>query len=166
MASAGTAPARVPAPTSAPNAVAAARVVSGAKWFYWIAALSMVNSLVAVFGGNFHFVLGLGITSVVDEVARRAGSAGTVLDFVINGFVAGVFVVFGMFAVKSQKWAFYLGMGLYVLDGLLLLIGQDILSVGFHAYALFYIYRGLAAVNQVQAATPATMMSGGTIVPQ
>src|SRR5690348_7668634 len=106
MASAGTAPARVPAPTSAPNVIAAARVVSGAKWFYWIAALSMVNSLVAVFGGNFHFVLGLGITSVVDELAKRAGSAGTILDFVINGFVAGVFVLFGIFAVKGQKWAF------------------------------------------------------------
>jgi hypothetical protein len=85
---------------------------------------------------------------------------------VINGFVAGVFVVFGTFAVKRQKWAFYAGMALYVLDGLLLLMGQDILSVGFHAYALFYIYRGLAAVNQLQEATPATMMAGGTIGPQ
>ena len=166
MASAGTAPARVPTPSPTPNLIAAARVVNGAKWFYWIAGLSVVNSLVVVFGGNFHFVLGLGITSVVDELAKRAGSAGTVLDFVINGFVAGVFVVFGTFAVKRQKWAFYAGMALYVLDGLLLLMDQDILSVGFHAYALFYIYRGLAAVNQLQEATPATMMAGGTIGPQ
>jgi hypothetical protein len=168
MASAGTVPARIPDSTPTPNLIAAARVVNGAKWFYWIAGLSMVNSLVVVFGGNFHFVLGLGITSVVDELAKRAGSAGTVLDLVINGFVAGVFVLFGTFAVKRQKWAFYAGMGLYVMDGLLLLMGQDILGVAFHAYALFCIYRGLAAVNQLQksASTPATLMAGGTIGPQ
>jgi hypothetical protein len=68
MASTGTAPARGPTSTATPNLIAAARVVNGAKWFYWIAGLSLVNSLVVVFGGNFHFVLGLGITSVVDEL--------------------------------------------------------------------------------------------------
>ena len=168
MASAGTAPVRIPTQSPAPNLMAVARVINGAKWFYWIAGLSMVNSLVVVFGGNFHFVVGLGITSVVDELAKRAGSAGTVLDLVINGFVAGVFVLFGMFALKRQKWAFYTGMALYLLDGLLLLIGQDILGVAFHAYALFCIYRGLAAVNELQKAanTPVTLMAGGSIGPQ
>jgi hypothetical protein len=166
MASAGTAPARVSAPNPAPNLVAAAHVSNGAKWFYWIAGLSLVNSLVVLFGGDFHFVVGLGITSVVDVLAKQAGSAGTVLDIVINGFVAGIFVLFGAFALKAQKWAFLAGMALYALDGLLLLTVMDIFSVAFHAYALFAIYRGLAAVDQLQKATPATMMAGGTIDPR
>ena len=34
-----------------------------------------------------------------------------------------------------------------VLDGLLLLMAQDYLSVAFHAYALYCIYRGLAAAQ-------------------
>ena len=130
--------------------IAAARVRAGAKWFYWIAGLSMINSLVVIFGGNFHFVIGLGITSVVDVFAKRVGSAGSVLDIIINGFVAGVFVLFGTFAAKAQKWAFLVGMGLYLADGLLLLGVKDILSVAFHAYALYAIYRGLAAADQVQ----------------
>lgn len=131
--------------------VAAGRVRAGAKWFYWIAGLSMINSLVVMTGGNFHFVVGLGITSVVDGLAKQVGSAGAVLDIVINSFVAGVFVLFGKFAVKTQKWAFLLGMALYAVDGLLLLAVRDYLSLGFHAYALYAIYRGFEAVNQVQA---------------
>jgi len=154
MASIGTAPAQasermqqVNERAAVAKMVSAGRVSAGAKWFYWIAGLSLINSLVVILGGNFHFVVGLGITSVVDALAKQAGSMGSVLDIVINGFVAGVFVLFGHFAVKGQKWAFLVGMALYVLDGLLLLTVKDYLSVGFHAYALFAIYRGLQAVE-------------------
>jgi len=154
MASIGTAPAQasermqqVNERAAVAKMVSAGRVSAGAKWFYWIAGLSLINSLVVILGGNFHFVVGLGITSVVDALAKQAGSMGSVLDIVINGFVAGVFVLFGYFAVKGQKWAFLVGMALYVLDGLLLLTVKDYLSVGFHAYALFAIYRGLQAVE-------------------
>ncbi|MGA7382430.1 MAG: hypothetical protein WBX03_16390 [Terriglobales bacterium] len=130
--------------------VTAARMRAGAKWFYWIAGLSMINSLAVMSGSNFHFVVGLGITLVVDAMARQVGSMGSVLDIVINGFVSGVFVLFGYFAVKAQKWAFLVGMGLYALDGLLLLGVKDYLGMGFHAYALFAIYRGFALAEQVQ----------------
>lgn len=166
MASTGAAPARISAPIPVPNLAAAARVSNGAKWFYWIAGLSLVNSMVVMFGGNFHFVIGLGITSVVDALAKPAGAAGSILDFVINGFVAGIFVLFGIFAVKGQKWAFLAGMALYVLDGLLLFTVMDILSVAFHAYALFAMYRGFAAVDQLKTMPSANMMAGGTIDPQ
>ena len=127
--------------------VAMARVKAAAKWFYWVAGLSVINSLVVISGGNFHFVVGLGITSVVDAMAKRIGNAGTVLDLIINGFVAGVFVLFGHFASKAQKWAFFVGMALYAADALLLVSAKDYLSVGFHAYALFAIYRGMTAAE-------------------
>lgn len=146
MASAGTAPAPLNNTATVAQATALARVRVSARWFYWIAGLSLINSAVVIFGGSFHFVVGLGITSVVDALAKQAGSTGIVLDLIINGFVAALFVLFGSCAGKAQKWAFFVGMGLYTLDGLLLLMGGDILSVGFHAYALFCIYRGLAAV--------------------
>jgi hypothetical protein len=143
MASAGTAPATVNSAATVAQATALARVRVSARWFYWIAGLSLINSAVVIFGGSFHFVVGLGITSVVDALTKQAGSAGIVLDLIINGFVAGLFVLFGSCASKAQKWAFIVGLGLYALDGLLLLMARDILSVAFHAYALFCIYRGL-----------------------
>jgi hypothetical protein len=128
----------------------AAQARAGAKWFYWIAGLSMVNSLVILRGGNLHFVVGLGITSLVDGLARKVGEAGPVLDLVISGFMAGVFAVFGRFAVKTQKWAFVGGMGLYTIDAALLLAARDYLAVGFHVFALYAVYRGYTAAKLVQ----------------
>ena len=151
-------PAPVP-PINQSSIIALARVRVAAKWFYWIAALSMINSAVMISGGNFHFVVGLGITSIVDAVAKPAGSLGSALDLVINAFIAGVFALFGFFAVKAQKWAFVTGMALYALDGVLCLIASDYLSAGFHAYALYSIYRGLANIEQAQPAIEAISRS-------
>ena len=131
--------------------MAAARAKTGARWFYWIAGLSMINSIVMITGGNLHFVVGLGITSVVDAMAKKVGSAGSVLDLIINGFVAGIFVLLGTFAVKVQRWAFVLGMALYAIDGLLLLGVKDFFSVAFHTWALYAIYRGYTAAKMIQA---------------
>lgn len=154
MASTGAAPApisnntgAVAQPATVAQSAALNRVRVSANWFYWIAGLSLVNSAVVIFGGKFHFVIGLGITGVVDVLAKQAGSAGAVLDLVINGMVAGGLVLLGNFANKAQKWAFLVGMALYAADGLLLLMAGDILSVGFHAYVLYRIYLGLAATN-------------------
>lgn len=129
--------------------VAAGRVRAGAHWFYWIAGLSLINSLIVFSGGSLHFVVGLGISSVVDAMAKRIGNMGTVLDLVINGFVVAVLVLFGLLASKAQKWAFVLGMMLYAADGLLLLAFKDYLAAGFHAYALWAIYRGYQAAQQI-----------------
>jgi hypothetical protein len=157
-------------PTASPSSaslMAIARVRIAANWFNWIAGLSLINSAVIAFGGNFHFVIGLGITAFVDELAKRAGSMGTVLDLIINGFVAGVFFLFGYFGKQAHKWAFLVGMTFYALDGGLALLAGDILSAGFHAYALFMIYRGFAAIGQFPVtATPAAALGSASLGPQ
>ena len=48
------------------------RFRSGASWFYWIAGLSIVNSLVVHLQGQWAFVIGLGITQIIDAVAIAA----------------------------------------------------------------------------------------------
>ena len=45
------------------------QVKGGASNFYWIAALSVINSLGAVFELGVSFVIGLGVTQVVDALA-------------------------------------------------------------------------------------------------
>ena len=137
----------------------------GAGWFVWVAGLSMANSLVSSFGGSIRFIFGLGISQIVDAMAHQAGSTGVVLDLIINGFVAGIFVLLWNFARKGQKWAFLVGMGLYALDGLILIPFKDILGLAFHAYALFRIYQGFQAASQLEAVGVAALQSGGTIGP-
>ena len=113
------------------------------SWFVIIAALSLVNSVLFMTGAKLHFIFGLGFTQIVDAVAHSAGSAGVVLDLIINGVIAAVFVLFWNFARKREEWAWLAGMGLYVLDGLILLLFKDFLSVAFHGWALYRMSSGL-----------------------
>jgi len=113
------------------------------SWFIIIAALSLVNSVLFLTGAKIHFIFGLGLTQIVDAVAHNVGSAGVVLDLIINGTIAAVFVLFWNFARKGEKWAWLAGMGLYVLDGLILLLFKDFLSVAFHGWALYRMSTGL-----------------------
>jgi hypothetical protein len=126
---------------------------SGAHWFYWIAALSLINSLAALFGSDWRFIAGLGITQIIDAIAREiAGDAGTtarIVAFIFDLLVACVFVIFGIFASKKMTWAFGVGMFIYGLDAVLFLFGMDILAIAFHAYALYCLYGGLRACQQL-----------------
>jgi hypothetical protein len=38
------------------------RMKSGANWFYWIAALSLVTSVISLAGGTWGFFVSLGVT--------------------------------------------------------------------------------------------------------
>jgi len=112
------------------------------SWFIIIAALSLVNSLLFMTGAKIHFIFGLGFTQIVDALAHNVGGAGVVLDLTINGVIAAVFVLFWNFARKGEKWAWVAAMGLYVLDGLILLVFKDFLSVAFHGWALYRMSTG------------------------
>ncbi len=129
-----------------------ARHKGGAGWFFWIAGLSLINTIAAMTGTEWGFVVGLAVTQVVDELAKMAGGGiATVAAVIIDFCIAGVLVCLGMFARKGHVWASWVGMVLYALDGLLSLIGTFWLGVAFHAFALFSIYQGLAAHKQLRA---------------
>ena len=130
---------------------------SGANWFYWIAGLSLVNSGVMLAGGDWGFIVGLGITQLADAIGMAAAEemgAGIGLRafvFGFDAFVAGIFVFFGFLAGKRHNWAFVVGMALYAADGLLFLLVADWLSLGFHAFALFGLFGGLTAGRKLAA---------------
>ena len=153
------------------------QVASGANWFFWIAGLSLVNSVVFLVGGSWSFIVGLGITQLVDAVVVAAtangGPAAVILRFVAFGLdvvVAGVFVLVGWLARKHKVWAFVVGIVLYLADGLLFLVFSDWKSVAFHAFALLFIVVGLLALKKLPAppsqVVPITVDSGpAPIVP-
>ena len=126
----------------------APEVKSGANWYFWIAGLSLVNSIILSMGGNWAFIAGLAITQFIDGVfdiiARESGTpAVNVIAFLINLVIAAVFVAFGVFARRGAKWAFIVGMILYTIDGLLYLLAGSILGVLIHGFALFCLFKGL-----------------------
>ncbi len=138
-------------------------VKGGANNFYWIAGLSVVNSLISIFNGGVTFVVGLGLTQIVDALAfvlARDVPNGAiifkVIDLVLSVVISGVFALFGLFAGKAHRWAFITGMVLYALDGLILLAFKDWLGFFFHLYFLWGIWSGLQALNKLKQVMPAS----------
>ena len=135
----------------------AAKVNAGANWFFWIAGMSLVNSLVAAFEGQWSFIIGLGITQVFDAFAlvigENSGSPGLAktIAFCLDVAVAFVFVLFGLFARKRMTSAFIIGMVIYAADGLIFLLAGDWLSIGFHVFALYFIFSGFNSLRELKA---------------
>lgn len=130
---------------------------SGAHWFYWIAGLSLITSIIGLMGGQWGFVISLGVTRIIDAFTAAAVEQGginssiKVVAFVLDLLAIAVFAVLGYFASKGHGWAFILGMALYALDGIICLLVGLWLGAGFHAFALYSIYGGYSAATQLKA---------------
>ena len=141
-------PAVEPGPADAARAALEGQRRSGGQWFYWIAGLSLINAVVAFTGQEWRFIIGLGITEVVHQLAEESGGAG--MKAGLAGLVViAIFAALGQRAVRGSCWAFVVGMVLYALDGAIFLLVQDWVGVGFHAFALVVILRGYLAARQL-----------------
>ncbi len=127
------------------KAVLTRRTQVGANWFLYIAGLSVINSIIFLLHQNIQFVVGLGTTQVINYLSK-----GDILGIVLGVIVAGIFALFGVFARKGQIWAFWVGMVLYLLDGLLILVVKDWLAIAFHAYALYCLFAGAQAAQKLK----------------
>jgi hypothetical protein len=129
------------------------KMKSGARWFYWIAALSVINSIIAHAGGQWGFIVGLGVTRVADVMAgmlaENLGGAVKLVAVLFDIFAAAVFAGFGFFAVSRHAWSFVVGMMLHGLDGLLFPLIGDFLSILFHVFALYCIFAGFQACRRM-----------------
>jgi hypothetical protein len=126
----------------------------GADWFFWVAGLSVLNSVLVVSGAGIRFIFGLGVTRVIDGIASGQAGQLKMLGLVADLVAAGVLVTFGIFARQRQTWSFITGMLLYALDGVVLVLFSDWIGVAVHAYVLFRIYMGMQAsmeLNKLEA---------------
>jgi hypothetical protein len=135
-----------------------ARGTSGAGWFFWIAGLSLVNSIILLSGGDSYFVVGLGVTLVTDSVAVMIAEENPDVAMVVKGaafgfdlLVAGIVCLFGWLSRRPILPIFALGMVLYLLDGLIYVLVGDWMSVGFHAFVLFGMWSGFNAYREMLA---------------
>ena len=127
---------------------------SAASWFWWIGALSLVNSVLTMNDTSFAFTFGLGVAQIGD--AWMAGDSGllSTLGFFLSFGFSGLFLLLGWLA-KHWPPAFLIGMAVYALDSTIFIFAQDWIGVGFHAFALFLIASGYRAYRQAaDAAAP------------
>jgi hypothetical protein len=119
------------------------QIKGGARWFWWIAGLSLVNSVLIHSGSDTSFVIGLGFTLIVDAIFQSLKIVAFAIDVIAIGTIFGL----GWFAGKGHVWAFVTGLILYAIDALIYVGMQSWMSVGFHVFALFFIGRGMLALR-------------------
>ena len=121
----------------------------GAHWFYWVAALSLINSLIGIFGGGVTFLAGLAVSQIVDAVAAGFGLVEfyyTIpIDLVIAFFVCG----FGYLATHGSRKALIAGMVLYALDGAIFLYCGSWAPALFHGFVLYQMWSGWHAQKRL-----------------
>jgi len=135
-----------------------AKMRNGGNWFFWIAGLSIVNTVILLAEGDRQYMVGLGVTQFVNgfalAMAKQApdiGAGAKIAAFVFTLLASAVVAAFGFGARRGLTWLFALGMGLYLFDGLLLAVFQDWLSAGFHLFALACMFGGLRAARELNA---------------
>lgn len=122
-------------------------VASAARWFWWIAGLSLVNTILIHSGSQTSFVVGLGFTLIADVAFQTLKP----IAFAIDAFAVGFFILFGWLALRGYFWAFMIGAVVYALDALIYLKFGDMMPLGFHLFALFFIIRGAFALRSAIA---------------
>ncbi len=118
-------------------------VLSSARWFWWIAGLSLVNLFLFYSGSNTSFVVGLAMTAVASAVFTDP----KVIGLMLAALIIGYYVAVGYFAQREKLWAFYLGLLVYVLDALIYMYIGDWMPVAFHAYVIFHLFKGMSAIR-------------------
>jgi hypothetical protein len=68
---------------------------SSGRWFYWVAGLSIINTLIMYFGGGVSFIAGLGISQFTDGVVYEASSVVKLIALLVNIVISGSFGIFG-----------------------------------------------------------------------
>lgn len=149
------------------------RIARSARWFWWIAGLSLINTILMNSGSQTSFVIGLGFTIMSDAFFHAFKPAAFLVDAVALGF----FYAMGYFALRGYRWAFIVGGVVYALDAMIYLYFQDFMPLAFHAWALFSITTGAIALHRILVTAqteigkqnqlqPPTISSGQTLAGQ
>ena len=122
---------------------------NGANWFYWIAGLSALSSVLLLIGSSFISAITLGSTefliaigTIFPELAFIAAIAGVV--------IVGVFALMGYLSSKGHGWAYIVGIILFALDSLLLIWVKDFFGLAFHGLVLYFLITGVVAFYKLK----------------
>ncbi len=127
------------------------KIKKAANWFYWIAALSIINSIL-----NFEtpskigFTAALGISQIVDGLIMEMYGSYNYYATIINIFISLVIAFIGYKARNANKTAFIIGLNLYALDGILFFYYNIWINFAFHILVLYFVYQGIPAINELK----------------
>jgi len=131
-------------------------IAGGAGWFYYVAALSMITTILIVLNAGAGFYGSLTITYIVSAIGIGIGSIGSIIALGFSVIASGICALFGFLCNKRKNWAFIAGMVLYGLDGLLLLPlllvepFNSVVDIVIHIIALYFLFKGFKANKRLE----------------
>jgi MFS family permease len=125
----------------------------GANWFYWIAGLSALSSILLLIGSNFISAITLGSTQFLVAIGQLIPEM-AIAAVIASVLILGVFVLLGYLSNKGHRWAYIIGIILFALDTLLQLWVQDFFGMAFHALALYFLIVGVIALYKLKKLLP------------
>src|SRR6267143_1850589 len=133
---------------------------SGGAWFYWVGGASILNTILGAAGTQWGLAVGLGVTYLIDGLAE--GLSNTVRTpiyaVIIDVAIAGGFLLIGRAARRGNLGWYAVGTVLYLLDGLLFVLAQDILGIAVHAIAIYGLisgWRAARSLKRIETVAPA-----------
>ena len=125
-------------------------ILHGANWFFWLAILSVINTLIVYQYQTPNTPIALAITQWLDGTSGGLSPTMSTRSLVINLLIAGALAVFGLLARRGSDLAFVLGIFLYAVDAMLAIGLRDVFGFGVHLIGLFFLFKGLLASRHVR----------------
>ena len=128
-----------------------ARMRSHVSWFYWIAALSLVNIIYTLAKQSYFMVAGLGLDSYLANHFAVSEENFNHLQLAFGlGFVM-FFAIAGWLAYRKNLPFSVLALLVYGIDSVLFVtVYQDWMSFAFHVWAVISIIRGIVVMRTLR----------------
>jgi hypothetical protein len=121
------------------------KVRSGVSWLFWVGALSLINSGLAIFGINRTYAMGLGVAHLIAALGDHLSATAVWISLGANVGLSFGFIVVGALAYHNRHWLLGPAIAVYIADAILCALFELWLSVGLHALALFFLIPGFIA---------------------
>jgi hypothetical protein len=121
------------------------KVRSSVSWLFWIGALSLINSGLALMGVGISYAMGLGAAHLIAGLGHYAGNSAVWMTLAANVSLSFAYLIVGVLAWHRRPWLLGPAIAVYVADAILCGLFELWLSVGIHGLALFYLVPGFVA---------------------
>lgn len=125
--------------------------ITGTGWMYVVAALSLINTVIVVFGGEFSMIFGLTSTLIAAYMFEMT------IAIVATVLFAGLFAGLAFMTSRGAMWALLLAIVLYLADAAtgvwaVMIVGDDsmLLDLGAHAIVLWFMFKGVMQLREAK----------------
>lgn len=127
-----------------------ARMRAGADWFFWIAALALLEAYLQRSSIVTQGAFGLGMTGLVERASEPWTASGQAMPLLAELVLPIFYVLLGVLARRGRRWAFAAGLGAYVVDAALVLAAAALVGLALHLVVLGLLGMGYVAARQLE----------------